>query len=1145
MTTATLFRTSINVNYDIGETEFLKNYLPTPSHAESIIGLSEGFLDRSASSSHIMIGPYGSGKSLLATVMASLVSRKVNNKYIDLLIRKFVNVHQDVYESLSKLNNLDKRYVPVVLNGSYENFNEALIYAIENVLEKEGIKINLPTVKNSILETLNEWEKDFPTTFHYFKQILIEYQKDYNQWVTKIKNNNSEEITWFKKVYPKLTAGAIFHPAFNGDLIESLEYILHVLKKNKIGIFIIYDEFGRLLQNIEHDQVYKVMQDLQDLAEFTDRSEQFFQLLLISHKGMSQYMLGLNEVYQSEFQRIEKRYASYYVESDTATFYRIVNKYLEDSKERFSQVSELQKETMNYLRRFNLFQNLNQHEIEHLVVKGCYPIHPMTLFLLPRISKVFGQNERTLFTYLESSHSYGFQTQIEKSNNYIFADTLFNYFFTEEVFQENHDETTRSIINTYQIIRGNLDARKLNAHRIIKFITMWEITNSNNVYKLDYDLIQFATNIETNRLDEIIDELTELKLIRYNRIQDKWELSEGSSVVIDDLIKETRPKLRIDNYSRINKISSLLKNKYYLSRNYNDEKNITRFMRVRIISDEILLTNIFRVEDLLENNSDGTICYILVTNYQHIEKVSEFIKKIKHPQLIFGMLHLKVNKIVNVVDDLITINELLDQKQLLIENKHLKDELNLIKKDQEYEIEKFLNHFNNFDKNVEWFYKGKNIFIRNHVDMENKLSEIMYRLYSKTPIIMNDSVNRFHVIGIQKRSLYELVDRVLNNAYKENLGIEGHGPDYLIYATVIKNQKINIRELDSIDNPIFKEIREKLIDHLEKNNKGTVLDLYNILNCPPYGIRPPLVPLILITLLKDKWDQLMFYRNEIFVPALKGEKIYEMFKEAEKYQYVYHDFSTSIVDFMNKVESEIDEYISENVLEETQLIRVSSGLLNWLRSLPRQVQITENLDDELQTFKTIIRRSEINPLQSLEELISLFNNDPNSLKRAMNKLEGSHEIFKENLLRAILDLFNKSSLDELKKDIGNYDKNLILKNRLLNVIVQGSSIEEITYYYLGTKLEEWSDVNYELFINQIKSDYQEMNNSPDRNQNVNDNQIELILNNTYKPVQKVKLSARGEMIYTNVNRILENAGRSLAREEIEYLVYKLIEKHIE
>ena len=112
------FKTSVNIKFDIGNDEFVQRYLPTPSHAESLIGLAEGFVKKSGNSAHIMVGPYGSGKSLVATIMANFVSKAISDKEIKVLLNKFSKVHQKVYKSLSDLRGLKREYIPVTLSGS-------------------------------------------------------------------------------------------------------------------------------------------------------------------------------------------------------------------------------------------------------------------------------------------------------------------------------------------------------------------------------------------------------------------------------------------------------------------------------------------------------------------------------------------------------------------------------------------------------------------------------------------------------------------------------------------------------------------------------------------------------------------------------------------------------------------------------------------------------------------------------------------------------------------------------------------------------------------------------------------------------------------------------------------------------------------
>lgn len=1141
------FRTSINIKYDIGNDGFLNSYLPTPSHAESIIGISEGFTDKSSNSAHILIGPYGSGKSLLATILAGIVSKTVSEKTIDNLIEGFNRVHQGVYGSLQHLRDVGRTYIPVTMNGSYDDFADTLLSNIQQELELRGIQVNLPTERNNILQTIHRWKKDFPNTYKLFTdKVLSESNKarSLEQWLLLIENGNQEEIAWFKSIYRDLTSGAEFDSHSNGNLQESMNVVYDLLIDNKLGLFIVHDEFGRFLQGLAQSKINKTMQDLQDIAEFVNRTDGHIHLLLISHRSMSRYMVGFYEEYQSEFERIEKRYSSYYVESDSATYYRIVQRYLTAEELNFSDggTSDENKILALEIKSYNLFEELNQHEVDNLVVNGCYPIHPVTLFMLPRISRVFGQNERTLFTYLTSSETYSFKKQLEKNMKYVYADSLFQYFFSDQNLEEIYDESTKHIIHLYLSIRSNLDARKTNAYRIIRFITLWELTNSNNVYKVNKELISFATGINLEAVTEIIEELIDLKFVRLNRVQDKLELAEGSSVIIDELIANRKIELKINDEKRFNLLYQSLNKKYYLATDYNDQKNITRFMRTQIFSSADLIRGEFDIKGLDIQNADGSINYILLENKKDYIKVEQLISKIKDETILFAVMKNDLGKIINSVDNLLVIENLINDEKLLHEYINLDKELEIYYENFRHEIDNYLSPFMKFKDTVEWYHCGKPILLTNELELESLISEIMERLYTKTPIIMNDAVNRFNVTGIQKRSLLSLMNRVLNSYTEENIGIEGHGPEYLIYATLIKNTGIDLENLNNIDDEDISIMRNSILTYLEDNEKGKLDGLYNLLRNTPFGIRPPLIPVYLVILLRDRWNQFIFSRNEMFVPANDAEKIYEMFKEPEKYDYVFQNFSSKKTEFLNELEKKFIRYISENVTDESQVIKVSSGLLNWLRKLPRQTQITNRFTDKrLNELKAIIRKSEVNPLQAFEELMKLYKGNLSFFEEDINSLSGSFMEFKSYVKNELCDILKIKEFKNKDEFISEWDKEKQIKNNLLVALTKSENIEEFAYQYIGTEMKDWSDINYELFCNQLNSDYGSLLLGDEVAENV----YELQVNNTYKQIKKVDLSRKSKVIYNNMERMIKNAGRTVSKDEMNYMLLKLINEHID
>src|SRR5690606_21752608 len=87
-------------------------------------------------------------------------------------------------------------------------------------------------------------------------------------------------------------------------------------------------------------------------------------LLLITHKNLTQYFNRLNQEYKSEFQRIEKRFKSYHIDSDKATFIRLTESILADIKKENNFESIKNDTLINQLRKYPLFPELNQAEIE-------------------------------------------------------------------------------------------------------------------------------------------------------------------------------------------------------------------------------------------------------------------------------------------------------------------------------------------------------------------------------------------------------------------------------------------------------------------------------------------------------------------------------------------------------------------------------------------------------------------------------------------------------------------------------------------------------------------------------------------------------------------------------------------------------------
>ncbi|MEZ2661525.1 hypothetical protein ACBP89_26635 [Aneurinibacillus aneurinilyticus] len=1134
--TQTGLKASINIKFDIGKAEVIKRYLPTPSHADAIRGLAKGFLSSTNSHAHILIGPYGTGKSLLGTIVSGLVSKSFAEHSLYEWIDKFDQIDEEIYYDLLKVAEREQTYLPVILNGKKGSFRTVIISAIMNALREQGIELVLPGEVHNIVSTIDNWYVKFPETYHRFIDMLEKEGKVYDTWKVEIQNYNQQEIDWFKGIYPSLTSGSSLNTEIQDDFIAQIQYIVHELDQKKVGLFIIYDEFGRFLQTLDMASIHEAMQDIQDLAELANHCTHQLHVLLITHRNMRQYAAYYEEALQQEFQRIEKRFRIYHVESDQATFIRLAQQIISTTYQNRNHLLVNHSLVISDLRKYPLFPNLTQIEIENLVVYGLYPLHPVSLFLLPHLSNLLAQNERTLFTFLEDNEPAGMKQHVKHSDTWYFADQLFDYFYRAK------DPTFDAfpIFQLYEQLIGEISEEVIyNGNRIIKVITLWELVKMQGKIPLTTAFLSFVLGMDVSELELSLAALVDRKLIRYNRILGYWELFEGSSVNIHEIITEREQRLSLLKLKKYNIIEKHLTKRFYLASDYNDEKSMIRFGKVVPVFSSDFLDEAFPLHQKLEERfSDANIVYLLLEKEQHRVEVIKKIEACEDPITFFCVPGLTTEFIELSIRRCYVIDELLQDPDILKLDSKLKQELLLYKEDEKHIIEKFLKGYVSFTKDYTWYFKGKRQVIINQVSLENHLSQAMYDRYPNTIEVRNDSFNRRKLNAVQRRAAVAVLDHLLSSYEQESLGIEGFGPDYLIYASTLKNNGIDPARLDSIQNDNIYRLRQQLVTLLSEKPEGIFSDILAILRNPPYGLREPVIPILLVALLRDCWEQIMFYANDMFISNVTGQTIYEMVQEAEQYSYRYYQMEErhqEIFDSIYRVFLEDEEQTHK------QPLVVSEKLLKWLRTLPRYTQITTMMSEEANWFKAVIRQGEIDPQKSIEQLYERVTSYPAfSLVSIKQELETFMSYHEEKLKDIITSVTGYQTYNDLKKWAAEQSLVTQRENRIAASLLQASEamwISSLAFALVGVPREEWSDTTHEMFKAQLQAEWKKtMENVTD------ENVIRIAIGDTeVNWIHQVELSKKSEVIFQNAHRIIQNAGRTVPKEEIKFLIWKLLE----
>lgn len=1140
------FKSSVNIKFDLGKTEVIDRYLPTPAHAESLIGLLKGFNNKDQNHSHIIIGPYGTGKSLLGTIVSGIVSQNVNKKTLNLLKKKFNKVDDEIYDELNKIDSLEKKYLPIILNGNEGRFRQAILSAILRVLDQNNINIVVPGVVNKVLSTIDTWNQVYPRTYKQFKKLLGERNTDIQVWRLEVLNHNKLELEWFSNIFPLLTSGADFVTDYSEDFIGQMKVVIDELKKLNIGIFVAYDEFGRFLQNLEANEIHETMQDLQDLAELSDHYTDDLHLLLITHKNLSQYFSRLSREYKNEFQRIEKRFKIYHIDSDKSTFIRLTESILGDIKSENKETKE-DESVLNNLRKYPLFPELNQAEIEKIIVQGVYPIHPVTLFMLPFLSNIFGQNERTLFTFLESDDKGGLLKFISNNGGYYLPDNLLDYFFPDlniEIEDSFNDlKVYKRLFSKIPNLNTPEDSDKL---EILKLITLWGLAGLHSKFKLTTEFLAFSLHKTNEEIVKSLTYLTKNKAIRYNRVLGYWELFEGSGLNIDELIEEKKDSILVSRKKRLSILEAHLTKKFYLANEYNDEKSMTRFAAVNLVLSSDILNNTYNSVNVRnEKNADAIVNFIIMESSEQYEDLKHAILNNSDTHSIYCLSTYTFDYIEQQVIDYQIIDNILQDPELLKQDKDLKNELIIRKEDISYIIKDFMSVFTKFDVNLYWTINSIPYSITNEIVLEQRLSDLMYKLYPYTPEVRNDSYNRRKINNVQLKAGQSVVDHILRHHTKSKLDIDGNGPDYLIYATIFKNNDLDLLKLEDIKNDYFRLIRQQLNDHLQQHRSGKLIDLVAILNEKPFGIREPLIPILLVSLLRDKWDKLMFYRNEMFIASISGETLFKMVEEANEYEYLFFEFDDQYDTFFDILECEFNSLVSIDDINKPKPIRITNAMLKWLRSLPRLTQMSEQMGSNSIKLKEYIRQAEVDPKNTIEKLFNQYSANLEQLRSNIKEITCFFNRQVEELEKKIYETLGTSSFKDssawAQEQNSDYKKENKLVRSLINIQYEDNWINELAFNLVGVEIYNWSDTTSEMFELQLKNEYNKVQN----NEVTLGDYVQFSIGGVSKSVRKTELSTKSQTIYKNVHRIINNGGRNVPKEEIELLIIKLLEDFVE
>ena len=180
-------------------------------------------------------------------------------------------------------------------------------------------------------------------------------------------------------------------------VFDALSRIAKRTPTKRGGLIVFIDEMGKFLEGATYDgtDIYF----FQQLAEIASRSNNRLIVVGILHQAFEEYAYRLSRQMRDEWAKIQGRFIDLPISVGPDEQLELLGRAIDvDGKSK--RQARLAKQVAELLHRSTPTR----------LLEDCWPLHPVTACLLGPISRRrFGQNQRSLFSFLNSTEPRGFQ----------------------------------------------------------------------------------------------------------------------------------------------------------------------------------------------------------------------------------------------------------------------------------------------------------------------------------------------------------------------------------------------------------------------------------------------------------------------------------------------------------------------------------------------------------------------------------------------------------------------------------------------------------------------------------------------------------------------------------------------------------------
>lgn len=1002
-------------------------------------------------------------------------SARIDNKISKEFLDNFV-FHDTSKKVLNQISSslLNSNQSGFTLTGPYGTGKSSLALFLKALISKEtSIKKHAEKIAN--LNNKHLFSKVFLNKKKWFTLNVIGSRADAAESIAE-QIDETIHHSWISKGIPPSLKTKTKRTV--AGVIKSLNNLIKELNKKDYGLIFIVDEMGKFL-----DYSSGVGSDLnlfQEIAEnfsnarLNKEGEPIF--IGILHQPFEEYASNLGRSVQEDWQKIQGRFEDIPFSINSEETAHLIEKAIKQKKIN----NDFNKLANNIIKTIN--GKVNKSYANTLA--KCNPIHPLVTLLLNPISRQrFGQNERSIFSFLNSGEPNGFlyflQNQTNKNEIYT-LDKLFDYLqvnLEPSILVSNIGQAWSEA--SVSIRRAeSLDDQDV--IKITKCISLIDLFGKNISLFPSKEILLNCLELSQNKLNKILKDLENKKIIVFRKFKNAYALFSGSDIDLDEVTELNKSKIK-DDYdiilSELPQLQPIVAKKHF--HRTGTQRIYQRFC--------LVLTNVKKtVEEIVKLDistaSAGAFIFLCRTkedSQKDFEDKLVELSQIKFPKPVIIGTSKNFNEFFSYALEIAALKRVRQTVSGIegdsIAKKELKGRLTA------YQNMLFNSLYLNFE-NAGWIFNKEKIKEQNLSSIASYVSDKVFNL---TPIIHNELIVRDRISSMSMSGSVNLLKLIFNNSNHKNLGMEGHPSEFGIYISLIKSNNLHIKNGDEYEfsfkktkNNSIKIIYEEFLK-LIKNSKEAIniSEIYAHFVKQPYGIKLGLLPILLGLFFKANDSSCALYTideqgKESLVTDFDqkiAEKLYHL-PETLKIMYVKIEGEKQVIldEFKTYVEKSL---LKNKIIENPTPLNVLKPIVVKTYQLPTYAQKTRNFIDK----RVLVLRDELlsthNPYELLyvklpqicgtedpKKLIKEFDKIYSELDEVYNQLIDE---FKNKIINVFQSDKNISDIDfetikSWAKKIGSRDP----FSAKINDLSETQWLEQVISFAAAKPANEWNDIEY-------------------------------------------------------------------------------------